>query len=92
MTEAGWAAREAVEVQTDQMCRPLTDALGEDADELVALLAPWGAEIRAQGGYLARRARTTWPSASPAADPPTRRPAAAGPPSIAGRSATTARA
>jgi hypothetical protein len=52
MTEAGWAAREAVEVQTDQMCRPLTDALGEDADELVALLAPWGAEIRAQGGYL----------------------------------------
>ena len=52
MTEAGWAAREAVEVQTDQMCRPLTDALGEDAEELVALLAPWGAEIRAQGGYL----------------------------------------
>ena len=52
MTEAGWAAREAVEVQTDQMCRPLTDALGEDGDELVALLAPWGAEIRAQGGYL----------------------------------------
>ena len=52
MTEAGWAAREAVEVQTDQMCRPLTDALGDDADELVALLAPWGAEIRAQGGYL----------------------------------------
>jgi hypothetical protein len=52
MTEAGWAAREAVEVQTDQMCRPLTDALGEDGEELVALLAPWGAEIRAQGGYL----------------------------------------
>jgi len=52
MTEAGWAAREAVEVQTDQMCQPLTDALGEDADELVALLAPWGAEIRARGGYL----------------------------------------
>ena len=52
MTEAGWAAREAVEVQTDQMCRPLTDALGEDGDELVALLAPMGAEIRAQGGYL----------------------------------------
>ena len=52
LTEAGRAAREAVEVQTDQMCRPLTDALGEDADELVALLAPWGAEIRAQGGYL----------------------------------------
>ena len=52
MTEAGWAAREAVEVQTDQMCRPLTDALGADGDELVALLAPWGAEIRAQGGYL----------------------------------------
>jgi Helix-turn-helix family len=52
MTEEGWAAREAVEVQTDQMCRSLTDALGDDADELVALLAPWGAEIQAQGGYL----------------------------------------
>jgi Helix-turn-helix family len=52
MTEAGWVAREAVEVQTDQMCRPFTDALGEDGDELVALLAPWGAGIRAQGGYL----------------------------------------
>jgi hypothetical protein len=52
MTEAGWAAREAVEVQTDEMSRPLTDALGEEGDELVALLAPWGAEIRARGGYL----------------------------------------
>jgi hypothetical protein len=52
MTEAGWTAREAVEVQTDEMCRPLIDALGDDADELIALLAPWGAEIRAQGGYL----------------------------------------
>ena len=75
MTEAGWAAREAVEVQTDQMCRPLTDALGEDADELVALLAPWGAEIRAQGGYLpvgpARPGRALRP-------PLTRRPRRAG--------------
>jgi hypothetical protein len=52
LTEAGWVAREAVEVQTDQMCRPLTDALGEDGAELVALRAPCGAEIRAQGGYL----------------------------------------
>jgi hypothetical protein len=52
MTEAGWVAREAVEARTDEMCSPLTDALGDDADELIALLSPWGAELRAQRGYL----------------------------------------
>ena len=29
------------------------DALGEDAQELVDLLTPWGIAIRAQRGYLA---------------------------------------
>ena len=52
LTEAGRTEREAVEAHTDAMCRPLTDALGDDADELIALLTPWDAEIRAQGGYL----------------------------------------
>ncbi|MBA2282494.1 MAG: hypothetical protein H0W25_14885 [Acidimicrobiia bacterium] len=53
LTDAGRAAREAVEVSTDAQCRPIVDALGDDLDELVTLLAPWGAAIRAAGGYPA---------------------------------------
>ena len=46
-TEAGRAAREAVEVHTDDQMRPAIDALGDDVDELFAILAPWGEAIRA---------------------------------------------
>lgn len=53
-TDAGRAAREAVEVATDAQCRPIVDALGEDGvRELVDLLAPWGAAIRGAAGYPA---------------------------------------
>ena len=52
-TDAGRAAREQVEVVTDEACRPIIEALGDDLDELVALLTPWGAAIRAAGGYPA---------------------------------------
>jgi hypothetical protein len=48
---AGRAAREAVEVATDEQCRPIVDALGDDLDELVGLLAGWGATVRAGSGY-----------------------------------------
>jgi hypothetical protein len=50
---AGRAAREDVEVATDRQCRPIVAALGDDFDALVGILAPWGAAIRAAGGYLA---------------------------------------
>ena len=53
LTEAGRADREAVEEATDRQCQPILDALGDDIDELTERLLPWGAEIRAQGGYLA---------------------------------------
>lgn len=53
LTEAGRAGREAVEAATDAQCRPIVDALGDDAGELVEILRPWGAAIRAGGGYLA---------------------------------------
>ena len=33
--------------------RPALDALGDDADELFAILAPWGAAIRDGKGYPA---------------------------------------
>jgi hypothetical protein len=51
-TDAGRAAREAVERATDHQCRAIVDALGDDFDELVAILQPWGAAIREAGGYL----------------------------------------
>ena len=52
-TDEGRAAREAVEAATDVQCRPIVESLGDDLDELVGILAGWGAELRAGGGYLA---------------------------------------
>ena len=53
MTEAGRAAREAVEVSTDRQCEPIVDALGAGLEDLVTVLEPWGEAIRAAGGYPA---------------------------------------
>lgn len=52
-TPAGRAAREAVERATDRQCRPIVEALGDDLEELVAILGDWGAAIRAGRGYPA---------------------------------------
>ncbi|MET0326390.1 MAG: hypothetical protein ABW219_14290, partial [Ilumatobacteraceae bacterium] len=52
-TEAGRAAREAVEVHTDDQMRLAIEALGDDADELFSRLAPWGDAVRAAKGYPA---------------------------------------
>jgi hypothetical protein len=52
-TPAGREAREAVEVVTDAQMQPVLAALGESIDELVTILEPWGAAVRAGGGYLA---------------------------------------
>ena len=32
---------------------PALDALGDDFDELIGLLKPWGVKIREVGGYVA---------------------------------------
>lgn len=53
LTDAGRAAREAVEIATDLQMRPALAALGDDLDELCAIMVPWGATVRAGGGYLA---------------------------------------
>lgn len=53
LTDEGRAQREAVEVATDSMCQPILDALGDDLRTLVEVLLPWGAAIRAAGGYPA---------------------------------------
>jgi hypothetical protein len=52
MSAAGRAAREAVETATDAQMQPVLDVLGDDLDELCAIMAPWGAAVRAGGGYL----------------------------------------
>ena len=52
-TSAGRAAREDIEVRTDQQMRLVEDALGDELDELVRILAPWGAAIRDAKGYPA---------------------------------------
>jgi hypothetical protein len=51
LTEAGHDLREAVEDTTDAGERQVVEALGDDADELFALLRPWAEAIVAQGGY-----------------------------------------
>ncbi len=51
-TDGGRELRESIEISTDLSMAPTIDAIGDDADELFALLGPWGEQMRAQGGYL----------------------------------------
>lgn len=51
LTERGRVAREEIERCTDRQCAPIVAALGDDLDELVAILKTWGAAIRDAGGY-----------------------------------------
>jgi hypothetical protein len=67
LTAAGRGAREAVEDATDRQMSPVFEALGDDADELVAVIGRWSRAIQAGRGYpqagphelaeLGRRAR-----------------------------------
>ncbi|MEO5900222.1 MAG: hypothetical protein ABIR68_08825, partial [Ilumatobacteraceae bacterium] len=50
-TDPGCAAREAIETETDRLCAPMVEALGDDVVELVGRLQEWGAAIRAAHGY-----------------------------------------
>ena len=52
LTETGRAEREALESTTDRALAPALAALGDDVDEVVALLRPWGEAMRAAGGYV----------------------------------------
>lgn len=53
LTDLGREVRETVEATTDAQCEPVVAALGDDLDELVGILLPWGAAIRDQAGYPA---------------------------------------
>ncbi|MDW3221112.1 MAG: hypothetical protein R8F63_21105 [Acidimicrobiales bacterium] len=52
-TDRGRERREEIERRTDEQMVPVLDVLGDDIDELIALLEPWGRAIRAAAGYLA---------------------------------------
>ncbi len=52
-TDAGREERERIELATDLQCRPAIEAVGDDLDELVAILSRWGAAIREAKGYPA---------------------------------------
>ena len=51
LSQSGRHAREQLEVMTDAQMQPAVDALGDDADELFDILAPWGETVRAGKGY-----------------------------------------
>jgi hypothetical protein len=54
LTDAGRAFREEIEVRTDELERPVVDALGDDLDELVKHLDAWSQAIIASGSYPKR--------------------------------------
>jgi hypothetical protein len=52
-TPAGRALREEVEVSTDRQMESMVAALGDDLQELVDILLPWGSAVRDAKGYPA---------------------------------------
>jgi hypothetical protein len=59
-TDAGRAAREDIELHTDAQMSPAITALGDDADELLAILQPWGTRS-APGSATSAPVRMTSP-------------------------------
>lgn len=51
LTDAGRAARETIEVATDDGCAPIVTALADDLDELIGLVGGWSKQVQAAGGY-----------------------------------------
>ena len=52
-TPAGQELRASIEEATDRQERAIVTAIGDDADELFALLTPWSKAIVDSGGYPA---------------------------------------
>lgn len=51
-TDEGRNLRETIEQATDLQVLPAIEALGDDIEELFAILKPWGDAVRAANGYL----------------------------------------
>jgi hypothetical protein len=60
-TDKGREAREDMERATDRQMRPAIEAMGDDADMVFRALEPWGAAMRAAGGYIGG-AGDLWPN------------------------------
>ncbi len=54
LTDVGRAFREEIEVRTDELERPVIEALGDDLDELLDHLDPWSEAIIAAQSYPQR--------------------------------------
>jgi hypothetical protein len=54
LTDAGRAFREEIEVRTDELERPIIEALGDDLGELLGYLDPWSEAIIDGGSYPQR--------------------------------------
>jgi hypothetical protein len=61
LSARGREAREDIERATDRQLRPVVDAMSDDADAVFQHLEPWGATVRAAGGYIGGPA-DLWPN------------------------------
>jgi hypothetical protein len=61
LTADGRTRREEIERATDRQMLPVIEALGDDADLVFRHLEPWGAAVRAAGGYVGGAA-DLWPN------------------------------
>lgn len=59
LTDRGRKEREQIEAATDAAMTIALDVLGNDIDQILTTLEPWGAAIRAAGGYLTPPAATS---------------------------------
>ena len=60
LTARGRAARGEIEDRTDAAVAPALAVIGDDLDEVLATIEPWGAAIREAGGYLTPLVRFTF--------------------------------
>jgi hypothetical protein len=61
LTDTGRREREAIERATDIQLTPAIVAIGDDVNEFVEILAPWGTSMRDAGGYVGG-AGDLWPN------------------------------
>jgi hypothetical protein len=60
LTEHGRSEREDIEEHTDAALAPALTVLGDDVDDLLSTMEPWGQAIRDAGGYLTPMVRFTF--------------------------------
>jgi hypothetical protein len=60
LTAAGAEARESVEARTDEALAPALAVLGNDLEEVVRVLSPWGEVVCDAGAYLTPAVRFTF--------------------------------